>query len=731
MSIKPLLTVLLITYNHKEYIEKSINSVLDQKTDFNFVIKIIDDCSSDGTSKIVKKYAKQYPEKIQHILRKKNCGPVDNLYEGLKSIDTIYFAELEGDDYWCDENKLQIAVDILEKNKDCVMFAHNTKILKNGEYFQNVIDRNNGFYAYCDTKFKLEIDRPPVLLHFSSRVYKNIFDFTKINKDIAAFDLGIYYLYLDKGSCYYHDKVMSVYNTNEHSFYYPKPDIEKENMIYLLLQKLSKQFYYRYNEMFVRLLGNEKLFKNIEEIYGIEEAWELYGGIKIILEKTFPELSRSDLIYFKLKNLINKVRYKLKIRTRLLKLICIIKNLINKVRYKLKIRTRLLKLIGITNQIDTDILIFDDIFPHPFSAFRYTEYTEYLKYFDKIKIICNGLSLFYCKDNKNIKYLINEYLDKFPLFKSKLSAYKPTTFYKAKLIYVNFLGSVVHYDLGYSFKVPFIVNLYPGGFLQVNNKEIDNYLKKYLCSTYCKKVIVTQDYVYDYLVTNKLCPKEKIEFIFGGVVSLELLDIKVSNKERYGFQKNTLDVCFVAQKYSEYGADKGYDTFIKSAGILAQKYDNVKFHVVGSFDKNVIDVSTIRERIEFYGTQQTNWFKDFYKNKDIIISPNIPFILGSGCFDGFPTGCVVEAGINEVAMFVTDELDMNKNRFIDDKEIVIIKPSENSIVEKVDFYLKNPNKLKSISEAGVLKIKDLYSYEKQITSRINIIQNELDKIRNN
>ena len=296
---------------------------------------------------------------------------------------------------------------------------------------------------------------------------------------------------------------------------------------------------------------------------------------------------------------------------------------------------------------------------------------------------------------------------------------------------MNFLRNVVHFDLGYRFNVPFIVNLYPGGLLQVNDSITDNYFKKYLCSSYCKKVIVTQSYVYEYLVTNKLCPKEKIEFIFGGVISLELLDIKVSNKERYGFQKNTLDICFVAQKYTEYGIDKGYDKFIEAAHILVKKYDNINFHVVGSFDKDVIDVSKIRERIAFYGTQPTEWFKDFYKNKDIIISPNIPFMLLPGSFDGFPTGCVIEAGLNEVAMFVTDELDMNKNWFEDGKEIVIIKPSPKFITKTVEFYLKNPSKLQVISEAGALKIKDLFSFEKQIAHRISIIEGELDKIESN
>ena len=407
-----------------------------------------------------------------------------------------------------------------------------------------------------------------------------------------------------------------------------------------------------------------------------------------------------------------------------------IKALINKMRYKLKIRTRLLRLIGITKrqtQINTDILIFDDCFPHPLSAFRYTEYTEYLKNFKEIRIVSNG-DFFWFNESKSLKSVINEYINKMPIVKSKLSIYQPNTVYSSKLIYVTFLNNVILHDLGYSLKVPFIVNLYPGGGLEVNNKKTDNLLKKYLTSPYCKKVIITQDYVTDYLLHNQLCPKEKIEFIYGVVTPLELLERKVENKKRYGFQKNVLDVCFVAHKYTSDGMDKGYNRFIESAHILAKKYDNIKFHVIGPFDVDVINVSAIKEKIEFHGTQTTNWFKDFYKDKDIIISPNIPFILLPGSFDGFPTASVTEAGLQELAMFATDELDMNKNKFIDGEEIVIIKPNAKLIVEKVEFYLKNPDKLKSIGELGAMKMKDLFSYKNQISKRISIIQNELDKL---
>ena len=58
---KPLLTALIVTYNHKNHISKAIESVLAQKTNFDFQIWILDDCSTDGTSDIAREYANKYP----------------------------------------------------------------------------------------------------------------------------------------------------------------------------------------------------------------------------------------------------------------------------------------------------------------------------------------------------------------------------------------------------------------------------------------------------------------------------------------------------------------------------------------------------------------------------------------------------------------------------------------------------------------------------------------------
>ena len=121
----PLVTVILLTFNHINTFEKAINSVLEQKTNFPFQIVVYDDASTDGTSEIVKKYT-DIPN-VKAVIREENAHG-KNLYLALKDVNTKYYAILETDDYWCDENKLQTQVDILENNPDCSFCAHNTLV---------------------------------------------------------------------------------------------------------------------------------------------------------------------------------------------------------------------------------------------------------------------------------------------------------------------------------------------------------------------------------------------------------------------------------------------------------------------------------------------------------------------------------------------------------------------------------------------------------------------------
>lgn len=123
------LTVCLITYNHEKYIAQAIESILMQKTTFDWELVIADDCSKDATRDIILKYKEQNPNKIKLIFQEKNVGPAQNFIDLITSPRSKYIAYLEGDDYWTDEFKLQKQVDVIIKNKDCVIVYHNSKLI--------------------------------------------------------------------------------------------------------------------------------------------------------------------------------------------------------------------------------------------------------------------------------------------------------------------------------------------------------------------------------------------------------------------------------------------------------------------------------------------------------------------------------------------------------------------------------------------------------------------------
>lgn len=118
----PLVSISCITYNHEPYIAQALNGFLMQKTSFPFEILIHDDASTDRTADIIREYEKKFPNLIKPIYQKEN-----QYSKGFTSVSATwnfpraqgkYIALCEGDDYWIDENKLQMQVDFLEKSPE-------------------------------------------------------------------------------------------------------------------------------------------------------------------------------------------------------------------------------------------------------------------------------------------------------------------------------------------------------------------------------------------------------------------------------------------------------------------------------------------------------------------------------------------------------------------------------------------------------------------------------------
>jgi glycosyltransferase involved in cell wall biosynthesis len=126
---KPVVSVLMITYNHEKFISQAIEAILAQETDFPFELLIGEDHSTDGTLVIAQNYQKIYPGKIRLIFSESNVGVNRNFARVHARSSGIYIAYCEGDDYWGDKNKLQKQVDFLQRNDDYVAAYHDAVVV--------------------------------------------------------------------------------------------------------------------------------------------------------------------------------------------------------------------------------------------------------------------------------------------------------------------------------------------------------------------------------------------------------------------------------------------------------------------------------------------------------------------------------------------------------------------------------------------------------------------------
>ncbi len=120
-SANPVVSVCVITYNHVKFIKAAIESILQQQANFYWNIIIADDCSTDGTTAIVKEYAVNYPDRIQLITHEKNVGLHQNFIDLFTAPQSKYVAFLDGDDIWTDTLRLQKQVDFLEQHSEYAM----------------------------------------------------------------------------------------------------------------------------------------------------------------------------------------------------------------------------------------------------------------------------------------------------------------------------------------------------------------------------------------------------------------------------------------------------------------------------------------------------------------------------------------------------------------------------------------------------------------------------------
>jgi glycosyltransferase involved in cell wall biosynthesis len=214
----PLVSVITIAYNQVRYIEQTLDSILAQRTSFDFEVLVGDDCSSDGTAEVIAKYAKRHPQ-IVPVLRKTNFGPNANFQDLARRVRGKFVAICEGDDFWTDPNKLQKQVDFFEEHPEFTVCFHQVKVL-----YENHPEIEEFFPERCSRELSREHLLRQNCIQTNSVMYRWRFgpDYPfELKPEIVPGDWYTHLLQAKVGRIGYLDDCMAVYRRHSNGMWSP------------------------------------------------------------------------------------------------------------------------------------------------------------------------------------------------------------------------------------------------------------------------------------------------------------------------------------------------------------------------------------------------------------------------------------------------------------------------------------------------------------------------------
>lgn len=128
MSRRIKVSVLITTYNQKNFISDALESAVNQICDFPFEVVVGEDCSTDGTREIVQEYAKRFPNLIRPLFSNPRLGPNRNFARTFQECSGEFIAVLDGDDYWTDRRKLSKQIEYMERNPKFSISFHPVQV---------------------------------------------------------------------------------------------------------------------------------------------------------------------------------------------------------------------------------------------------------------------------------------------------------------------------------------------------------------------------------------------------------------------------------------------------------------------------------------------------------------------------------------------------------------------------------------------------------------------------
>ncbi|MBR5303248.1 MAG: glycosyltransferase family 2 protein [Candidatus Gastranaerophilales bacterium] len=308
------LSVMITFCNQNQYIKEALDSCVNQIVDFKYEILIGLDNGDDEARKIIEDYIEKYSYiKLYEIDNSKLDGTniekaSSNRLNLLKKAKGEYLSFLDGDDFYCDNNRFQIMVDFLDNNSGYIAAFHEQKRFdENKKSYVNIGESSFPFGKVLPNEY-LKTHR-----QFSCFMYRNIFmgiipsDFNSKCVNDSSFT----YYYLRYGAFYFIPRKMYVHRVGIETIFTSKRELIK--MLYALLcaemnQKFLMQYGKEIGKKISRLLVRINKFKKQQfDFDNIDDADEIEKIKKYAKEQNC--YYAYNLINYESLNLCQKIKF--------------------------------------------------------------------------------------------------------------------------------------------------------------------------------------------------------------------------------------------------------------------------------------------------------------------------------------------------------------------------------------------------------------------------------------
>lgn len=260
--------IILITYNHAEYIRRTLESILMQKTVYDVEIIVADDSSPDNTVDIIKEYENQSSFSFTFLPKTVNLGYNLNYRRAFAACTGNYVAIMEGDDYWVQSNHLQNHIDHLEKQYGASMSYNRHIRLFSDQNREEIFDWTSDNDYELVTTEQLALGNRIGNLSccvFRGDLIRNL-DPNLFDMEIADWMLGMYMGQF--GPLLYLKEVTTTYRIHDNGQWSRMDEKAQSKRIIELINEYDKYFNYKYTKAFTKhkqrleiLLYGDKSFK--------------------------------------------------------------------------------------------------------------------------------------------------------------------------------------------------------------------------------------------------------------------------------------------------------------------------------------------------------------------------------------------------------------------------------------------------------------------------------------